>query len=611
MASAPKGDQVHVTDSQQSWSGGVDSNVPTTIATEANPEGLKRNEVAWLINAGVRDGGITQRAGWNLLMTIADGSAIYQGGHMYEPDFSDPYLIVSIGGRILAVTLSGTLGIADLSAAFGLVNPPDVPQAYFAQGEQFLVIQAGDYGSVPIPTLPLFWDGAKLVRSIGITTPVAPAKLPGINQLPAASAMIYYQGRMWYAQGRTYAAGDIVKGTSGTPAYRFNDAILNVTENPLAFGGDNFSVPSSAGNVRALNYTANIDTSLGQGPLYIFTRKQIFSLVVPVTRADWIAADAAKPPVQTVAQRTNGSVNDRGVVAVNGDLFYQSLEPAVRSLISAIRYYDQWSNTPISANVDRVVQQNNRALLRFASGIAVNNRMIQTALPRATPQGVVHDQLVVLDFQPVSSFTRTSVPVWEGSWQGLEVMQMFTGDFGGRERAFAIVRSTLPASEGHIQLWEFTDLERFDLNATGQSRVVWQIEFPAYNCNSSDLQKQLETSKFWFDRIFGIVDVTIEFRPDSDDCWHFWHQFRLCQARNNADFGKVTYPVKEFCEGDAVPIALPRPPATDCSIANKRPIIFGYQFQIRMTIKGFCRVRRHRMYCLPKDESTFYGMLPC
>lgn len=611
MANTPKGDDVHITDAQLDWGGGIDSNVVTTIATEANPTGLKRNQLAWLINATVRDGGITQRAGWNLLMTIADGSSIYQGGYMYDPDFADPYLVVSIGGRILAVTLSGTLGVADLSATFGLTNPTDQVQSFFAQGEQFLVIQAGDYGQVPVPTLPLFWDGAKLTRSAGITNPAVAPGTPGVNGLPAATAMIYYQGRMWYAQGRTYGAGDIVKGGSGTAAYRFNDAILNVTENPLVVGGDNFAVPSSAGNVRALNYTANIDTSLGQGPLYIFTRKQIFSLVVPISRASWIATTASNPPQQTVAQRTNGSVNDRSVIPVNGDLFYQSLEPAIRSLIAAVRYYAQWANTPVSSNVNRVISQNNRALLRFASGISFNNRMVQTALPRVTAQGVVHDQLLVLDFQPVSSFNRNSVPVWEGSWEGLEVMQMFTGDFGGRERAFAIVRSTLAATNGHIQVWEFTDLERFDLNSGGQSRVTWQIEFPAYTCNNAEMQKQLETCKYWFDKIFGIVDITVEFRPDSDSCWHFWTQFRLCEARNNADFGQVTYPVKEFCAGDAVPVTLPKPPATDCSLSNARPIIFGYQFQIRMTIKGFCRVRRQRMMCLPKDEATFYGMFPC
>src|ERR1035441_3921950 len=83
-----------------------------------------------------------------------------------------------------------------------LLMPSSQPHAYFAQGEQFLVIQAGD-GS----TLPLFWDNSLIRRSLGLTgTP---------RELPAAAAMTYYMGRLWYAYGdlRTYTAGDIVGNT--------------------------------------------------------------------------------------------------------------------------------------------------------------------------------------------------------------------------------------------------------------------------------------------------------------------------------------------------------------------------------------------------------------
>lgn len=591
------GNVAYLTDAQNSFSGGCDSVKVTTIASPAFPEGLGRTETAWLINAGVRDGGITQRSGWSLLMTVDKGTGIYQGGFMYDPDNSDPYLMLSIGGKILAVTLSGTLGVSNLSTAFGLSNPPTLPQTWWTQGEEFMVIQAGDYGIATTPTLPLFWDGATLRRSSGLTgTP---------KELPAATAMIYYQGRIWYAQGRQYIAGDIVKGAAGTAPYRQRDAILKVTENPLAIGGDGFAVPSSAGNIRALQYTANLDSSLGQGPLYVFTRKQIYQLQVPITRTDWIAAGTNNQPQQSVAQKTNGSVNDRSVVAINGDLFYQSLEPGIRSLISAIRYYQQWANTPISSNVERLIAFNNRSLLRYASGVEFSNRLIQTALPRATSRGVVHDALAVLDFQPVSSFKKPAVPVWEGSWEGLQIMQMFTGDFGGHQRCFAVVL----ASDNSIQIWEFTDANRFDINASGEARVTWQIEFPAYTCNKPDEKKVLETVKLWIDRIYGIVDFKAEFRPDGDPCWHFWHQFRLCQARNNKDFGIVSYPVKELCEGDEVPVTLPKAPGNECSTSKGRPVNWGYQFQIRLTIKGFCRIRKDRVYCQPKDESAFDGMI--
>ena len=91
---------------------------------------------------------------------------------------------------------------------------------------------------------PLIWDGAILRRSKGITNPAVAPGTPGVNEIPAGTAMDYFMGRIWYAQGRVANAGDIVGGPSGTLAYDFRDSVLNVTECPLVLGGDGFSVPA-------------------------------------------------------------------------------------------------------------------------------------------------------------------------------------------------------------------------------------------------------------------------------------------------------------------------------------------------------------------------------
>src|SRR5256885_5858484 len=265
----PKSD-VTITDGQMDWSGGVDSIKATTIQSRLNPNGLARNQLAWLQNATVRDGGITQRWGWQPLGTVMLHPTLYQGGFLYEPDADNPYFIFSIGGRIIKVLPDDATHPVDLSAAFGLTNPATQPRSFFCQAEKYLIIQAGDD-----LTLPLFWDGTTLRRSVGITnTAVAPGT-NSVNEIPAATAMDYYMGRVWYAQFRTYSAGDIVGGPSGTLANRFKDSVLNVTESPLVLGGDGFTVPTNAGNIRALKHSANLDAALGQGRLYIFTRKAI------------------------------------------------------------------------------------------------------------------------------------------------------------------------------------------------------------------------------------------------------------------------------------------------------------------------------------------------
>lgn len=594
-------------DGSNDWAGGVDSIKNTTIATPQNPNGLARNQLSWLNNATVRDGGITQRPTWKLLGRIHDGSALYQRGGIYEPNGANPYLILSIGGHILRVLPDGVI-VTDLSAAFGLFNPPTTEQAFFAQAELFEVIQAGDFGlgGPVIPgttdalgnTLPLFWDGNILRRSIGITT-ATPTQSPGQNEIPAATCMDYYQLRLWYAQNRQYSAGDIVGGSAGTVAYKFKDAVLNVTENPLAFGGDGFTVPTNAGSIRALKHSANLDATLGEGRLYIFTRKSVYALTVPMTRQDWIAAKSNNMPVQTVVQLVNGSVNDTGVVAINGDLYYQSLEPGIRSLVTAIRYFGQPGNTQVGVNENRILQFNDRALLRFCSGISFDNRLIMTALPKQLPQGVVHSALMPLDFTPLSTFESTAAPAWEGMYQGLNILQLFEADFGGLDRSFA----TVVADDGGIDLWELTQDERFEGN---DKRVTWYAEFPAFNWGDNMRLKELVSSELWVDRIYGEVVFKLDYRPDGDPCWYPWHEWKKCSSRNSCEdvHNPVCYPLIEHGEAFDPGMTLPKPPLI-CDPISKQPTNLGFQFQCRLTVHGFCRIRGLYLYAMPRPTQLY------
>lgn len=593
-------------DGSYDFSDGIDSNVVTTIQSDLNPNGLKRSQLAWLVNATVRGGGITQRNGWQPLTTNL-GAGWWQGGYVYQPDNENPYLICSIGGVIYQVLLEAPYTITDLSAVSGLYNPADADQAFFCQAEKFLVIQAGDFFTNPIPTLPLFWDGATLRRSVGI---IGAGNVPGgvmpYNEIPAATCMDYYMGRLWYAQGRIYGAGDIVKGPSGTFPYQRRDSVLKVTENPLCIGGDNFTVPDNAGNIRALSHTQTLDTSLGEGLLIIFTRDSVYSLTVPVTRTNWIAATGDNQPLQRVIQIRYGATSDKCIVKANADLFYQTMEPGIRSLTLAIRYFQQWGNTQISANEDAVLQIVDRSLLHHASGIEFSNRMLQTSMPFETPVGVAHQAVIPMDFDPVGSWQKQSVPAWEGHHEGLDVLQLFQGDFGGRQRAFCTIVSRVT---GSIDLWEITNYERRE---NGDNRVTWVIDTPAFTFGKEFELKDLESAELWIDKLFGTVDFKVEFRPDSDPCWHDWHYFQLCTARDcNEDMDNpVCYPVRNYRESYRTMAALPAPP-TYCAVNGQRTINRGYQFQLRITITGWCRIRGILLYAKAVDKEPFHGMVPC
>lgn len=686
---------VTIVDGSLDFSGGVNSYLVPTIASDRNPNGLKRNQLSWLNNATLRGGGITQRPGWLRLGSLPDSAmGLYQGSFMYEPDTEQPYLIMAIGGQIWKVDPDDATQAVDLSAQFGLSLPADQERYYFCQAEQFLVTQAGD-----LFKLPLIWDGSILRKSLGLsglgleaeppgtvqghyvftdsyvlpafwtvpavggnvvinTTGTAtlgthvfilngysynptngnllsysailsswlvfavnpgvsvtlqllgygPGSAPGTNfagvnffsltqepavftpgtaEIPPATAMDYYMGRLWYAQGRQYSAGDIVGNqASGTQPYNFRDSVLKVTENPLAVGGDGFTVPTNAGNIRAIKHSANINTALGEGQLYIFTRRSVYSLTVPVTRNDWIGANSQNQPLQQVVQITNGAVNDRTVAEQNGDLFFQSFEPSIRSLVLAIRYYEQWGNTPISINENRILRFNDRGRMQFSSGVSFDNRMLQLVLPEECPVGTVHRAVIPLNFDVISTLEQKLPPVWEGMYEGIGFLELTTGDFGGRQRCIAPVWSD---KDRNLQLWEISTSERFEAD---DKRVAWYIEFPAFTWGDEFELKKLVSAELWLDRIYGEVMYALEYRPDGDPCWYMWHQWKFCTARNSCE--DVHNPVclyqKEYCESFRETVTLPRPPDS-CQRASGRPTTIGYQFQCRLTIKGFCRVR--------------------
>ena len=625
--------EIYLPDGSFDFSNGVDSSLVTTVQSALNVNGLPRNGLAWLNNGTVRGGGITQRAGWQPVVKVTGAPFRWQYGYMYEPDNGNPYLVCQISGILFSVLLDPPYTVTDLTGGNALLqNPPDSEMAWFVQGENYLVIQAGDYytpGAI-IPgktdaigrTLPLFWDGTTLRRSLGITTTTPSGILPGINEIPAGTAMDYFGNRIWWSGGRSYAAGDILGGSSGTPANHYRDSILSVTENPLCFGGDGFTVPTNAGNIRALAHSSNLNAALGQGQFFIFTRKTIFSLDVPTTRTDWINASASNMPLQTIVQLVNGAVGDKCVVPINGDLFYQSFDPSVRSLLTAVRNFGQWGNTPISQNELRALQSVDRGLMRFSSGIQFNNRLLMLTLPVVAADGinVVQQAILPLDFDIVTNLVTESPtnvsgtsamipPVWEGVQDGLQFLQLFEDDFGGLPRAFTAM---IEGEDGSLNIWEMSTADRFQ---NGDIRVVWSPEFAAYTWATSGLEfrlKQLKGGELWIDEIFGTVDMDVYYRQDADPCWRHWFHDSVCVKRDCRELANpclTAYPPEPFREGYRWTIAFPEPPGS-CDSMGVRPSTIGYQFQVKIMLKGYCRIRGLLLYAIPHSEPQ-YNTIAC
>ncbi len=591
---------VRIKDGSLDFSAGVDSGRVTTVLSPANPNGLPRNMLAWLINGTVRNGGITQRPGWVKLCKVHDSTALYQGGYLYNQTTGNPYLVFSIGGLLFQVRVDTNNSVNAMTpSGQSLENPAAVGKCYMEQAEQFLIVQAGDWAVNQKGTNPLFWDGKKLTRSVGIisanNTPAG--GVTPFNQIPAALSMSYYQGRLWYSNARKYTAGDIVgDSASGTVPYGFTDAVLMVTENPLALGGDGFTVPSGAGDITALNWTAQIDATLGQGNLYIFTARDVFALTVPVSRTDWIAASANNQPRQVVALTGFGTVSDRSIVRVNGDLFFASPEPAWRSFTAALRYFQQWGNVPISRNIQRALDFTSPNLMAEAPSILFDNRLLMGLIPVKTPVGNAYQVLGALNFDLISTLQTQLPPAWEGALDGLDILQLFQGNFGGQQRAFAAVHNR---TTHDIEVWELTAKGTSD---NAGNRVEWQVETPAYTFGNEFELKTLDGAEIWVDSVVGKVDMTFQYRPDADSCWQNWCRTEFCAAASPPPNG---YPQPTFCPGFKFPVRLPKPRPQECESMTDRPVNIGYQFQMRVTIKGYCRIRGIILYAIKTDNLPF------
>lgn len=595
---------VRIVDGSVDFSYGVDSSVSPTIRSQQNPNGLPRNGLSWLVNGDVRTNGILTRTGWQPLATVDSGTGIYQGGYMYEPDAANPYIVLCIGGRVIQIRVDTDNSVNDITGSASL--PANYPIYHFVQGEQFLVIRPGDG-----VTLPVFWTGSSMLTSIGINNRSVAPGTPGVNQIPAGNGpLVYYMQRLWYANNRQFSAGDIVKGGSGTAPYQYRDSITNVTENPLVLSaqGDGFTVPTNAGNIRAMAYPIQLDETLGQGPLFIFTPRQIYAQTVPVTRTDWISADDSNQPIQRVVMNGQGAVGDRCVVAVNGDLFYQDRLPSINSFTMALRYFQQWGNRPISNNIQRAMQFNDRSLMRTASGIAFDNRLWQTILPKAGPRGTIFQGMAILDLDPVSTLKQDKLPAWNGMFEGVDVLQLFEGDFGGLHRMFLVIQSRIDNS---IQVWEGPSASRFE---DGDKRTTMLIEFPAFDgsSNGSDLfsMKELDGATIWVDKMFGTVDFTLSYRVDQNPCEFPWAKWQKCFARDSCEFSveNVCYPLTTFREGYGIPMGMPKPKGV-CQPGVKRPSTVGFSFQPVLRVKGWARIRGIELYMITRDLAPYQDLI--
>lgn len=534
------------------------------------PNLLLGNQLAFATNATVRGGFVKPRPGWTkIALAFADEDTEsnfqtkrFQGASNYEPNNGRSMICALIGGRLFRVNVDDDNSVSDISIA-GDLNPSNLPMAWMTQAENFFIVQDGQ-------SKALIYNGGTSRRAD-----------PSLKEVPTGKQITYGMGRIWIARNNEYIAGDIAGGPT---------SVLQFTETGYLNEGGSFVVPLQSGEITFLKFISSIDTSLGQGELVIGTENSIFSNRVPPNRNTWKdSADA----IQRIVQIDAGATGQRGVSGVNGDLFFRSKD-GIQSLVVAIRQFGTWGNTPISREMNRIIELDDRRLLQFASAVKFDNRLLMTCSPVETPQGIYHRGLIELDFDLISSMGSKLPPAYDGISTGLKILQLVDGFFGGIKRCFAFTLN----DDNEIELWERTLAQKFD---SVSQPITWTFETPSYNFGNPFELKRLETADISLDELSGPVTITIQFKSDQTPYWTNWHSWSECAKDKDCDTAECGSP-NSYQPQFRAKMRLPQPP-DDCDSSNKKPVREGYEFQFRFVITGFCRIKQCRFHAYAQEEN--------
>lgn len=495
------------------------------------------------------------------------------GGGGVPPSFSIlAGTLVQLFNNNLPSTTVGVLA-ADLTAPFaGDIVQITLSQPYVGPSGAIVWIDNAQYSIVPITTssnqvtITNKTDGTGLTLLNGI--------LRTLPELPAGRMGAYGEGRIWMSaiNGIEFLASDIVGGSSGSQPYNGRDAILKVTENTFLLSG-NFKVTGDAGTIAAMIFPAMLDTSMGQGPLQVFCTNLVFSCQTPVDATTW---QDLTNPILPVALRGAGGTGQDAVILANADTIFRSGDNQIRSMLLARLDFNKWGNTPISHEVDRVVNFEDETLMPYCSGIEFDNRVLITCDPTSTEYGVVWAGLLALNLDPLSSIAGKSQSIWEGRWSGLNILKLIR--FKNSSRAFALALG----ATNLIELWELLSSGVLELDS-GTTSITWSVETPMMFLNTKgkgmfDLVNLTNGELYISDLLpNSTIHIDVEYRPDYyESGWFTWHGFNVTTDANTQQY--------------RTRVGLGSPSVKDCIPFTNIPARTGRWFQLRITVTGHCKL---------------------
>jgi hypothetical protein len=307
--------------------------------------------------------------------------------------------------------------------------------------------------------------------------------------------------------------------------------LLRFTETTYLNEGGNFQIPSQMGSIRGMVFQPIADTNTGQGDLLVFGEKGAVSFAVANPRDNWKTLSG----FQRVTLDNIGLVSDRSLVTINNDLFFRSLD-GLRTYRHARAQVDGYNMTPVSTEMDAVMDFDTESLLGDTSAVYFDNRLLFTVSPRENYNNIEsepirlrpisHQGIGVLDFNSMGTFAEKRAAVFDGVWTGVDALQLVTGVTRRLPRCFVFAYDT--ESNSNL-LWESYPWALFDFPLGVSSRKIrCAIETRSFDFKTPFNLKKLERGDLWISELSGETMVNAYWRPDENPCWFNWHTFNTC-----------------------------------------------------------------------------------
>ncbi len=492
---------------------------------------------------------------------------LFQGAQYYAPMKGQEYIMVSIAGRLYRITpskITGSIREIQLERR----NRSVIPIAYHLQAGKYFIVQDGE-------AQPIIYDASVARRSM--PTEIFTGKMMGYGQgrivLVGVDNQIYF--------------GDIRDGKGNG-----DTDLLGFTETTFLNEGFPSALPSGMGDPTAITFIAQQDSATGVGECLVFGENGVESFYLSLPRETW--KDSA---FQHTALLGIGCTGHRAVVPVNEDIWFRSKD-GMRSYRQARAQINQWAQIPMSSNVSEWMEADEQTLLNLASCISFDKRLITTCTPYPNQGFPYHNGLLSLDFDILSTFGNLTNPAWDGHWghydldpiQGLRVLQVVSGMFGGDFRAFAFIRDTQNRLY-EIHADTFGDDEGGPITA---ELITRSMEF-----NSEFNEKNLYGADLWIDSVTDETSFDISYRPDQYPDFTEWYSFSES-------------PISGVPQGDAMidepgftpRRSLPKPMNDSDTLSTNRILRRFYELQVKMRFTGRAAIRKFRLHAQAEVEDA-------